>query len=242
MQAVTTALARCPLFGGLSPDELTQIAQASRLVTVRAGDLVFREGQACDGFYVLAEGSVRLYKIGPDGRERTLHLVRPPHAFAEAVMFAAGSYPAFATAVEESRLILVRRTPFLRILREQPDTALRLFASLSAWMHRLLDTIENETFLNARGKLANYLLREARHQRAGDGPCLTELNHPVPCSIELNQPKKDIASQLGMAPETLSRALNVLEARGLIRASGRRIEIPDSEALENLLLGEADEE
>ncbi len=53
MQAVTTALARCPLFGGLAPGELTQIAQASRVVTVRARELVFREGQPCDGFYVL---------------------------------------------------------------------------------------------------------------------------------------------------------------------------------------------
>lgn len=63
-------------------------------------------------------------------------------------------------------------------------------------MHRLLDQLENETFLNARAKLASYVLRELRRRPAGaDGR-----------RVQLAAPKKEIASQLGMAPETFSRA------------------------------------
>ncbi len=205
------------------------MAAASRAVGVCAGELVFREGAACEGFYFVSAGSVRLYKIGPDGRERTLHIVRPPHAFAEAAVFGMGSYPAFATAIEDSRLVFVRRGPFLDMLRARPETALRVLESLSGWMHQLLDQLENETFLNARAKLANYLLRAAHKQHAGPGSA----------RIELSVPKKDVASQLGMAPETLSRALADLEARGLISSCGRAIDLRDSEALEALLLGSA---
>jgi CRP/FNR family transcriptional regulator len=223
-------LGKCPLFAGLEPEEMNQVAEGSRVVNVRAGDLVFREGQVCEGFYVVVAGSVRLYKIGPDGRERILHVVRPPQSFAEAAMFGPVVYPAFASAVEDCRLILVRREPFLRMLGQQPDFASRLFESLSKWLHRLLDELENETFLNARAKLANYLLREARRGFGGTGAC----------RIELRLPKKEVASQLGMAPETLSRALADLEGRGLIRSAGRRIDIPDVASLEDGLLDAGD--
>lgn len=198
------------------------------MITLRAGDLLFREGQSCEGFYVVETGCIRLFKIGPDGRERTLHVARPPHTFAEAAMFGPATYPAFAAAIEDSRLIFVRREPFLRWLQEQPDAALRLFESLSRWLRRLLDQLENETFLNARAKLAHYLMREARQQGSTGSPA----------RIELRQAKKDVASGLGMAPETLSRALADLEARGLVRSTGRRVDLLEPDGLERLLLGE----
>ncbi len=228
MATIAAELGRCPLFSRLGPAELEQIANAARLRHVAAGEPVFWEGRPCEGFYVVSAGCIRLYKLAPDGRQRTLHLVRPPQSFAEAAMFGPGVYPASAEALEDSSLILVRRDPFLRLLREQPDAALRLFESLSLWLRRLLDQLETETFLNARAKLAGYLLREGRRCGCTDGPC----------RIELVLPKKDIASQLGMAPETFSRAQADLEARGLIRPAGRHVDICDPGALERLLLGE----
>lgn len=226
MAAHSTELSRCPLFARLAPLELERVAGISRGLRVRAGELIFRDGQPCEGFYVVVAGAARLYKIAPDGRERTLHIVRPPHSFAEAAMFGHDAYPAFAEALEDSQLVLVQRDPFLRILREHPDCAVRMFESLSQWLHRLLDQLENETFLNARSKLASYLLRESRRQGTG--------------KIELPLAKKDIASQLGMAPETFSRAQADLESHKLIRVAGRQIEVPDAARLEALLLGEAE--
>ncbi|HOW18445.1 MAG TPA: Crp/Fnr family transcriptional regulator [Phycisphaerae bacterium] len=229
MPTLADQLKSCPLFSQLTPTQIEDVARFSRLIRFQAGETIFRETQPCEGFYVVAGGTVRIYKIAPDGRERTLHVVRPPQSFAEAAMFAAQAYPAFAEAIEDSQVILVRRDPFLRMLREQPDCSLLLFESLSRWLHRLLEQLENETFLNARAKLASYLLREARRQ-TGRAAGTTR--------IELTLAKKDVASQLGMAPETFSRAQADLESRGLIRPAGRRIEIADIGALESLLLGE----
>ncbi len=229
MPTLADQLRACPLFSQLTPSQLDAVARFSRLVHVRAGEMIIRETQPCEGFYVVAGGTVRIYKIAPDGRERTLHVVRPPQSFAEAAMFGGQAYPAFAEAIEDSQVILVRRDPFLRMLREQPDCSLLLFESLSRWLHRLLDQLENESFLNARAKLASYLLREARRQ-TGKAAGTAE--------IELTLAKKDVASQLGMAPETFSRAQADLESRGLIRPTGRRIKIVDVAAVESLLLGE----
>jgi len=219
-------LSNCPIFGRLGSDLLKRIAESSRLVRLRGGELVFREGQACEGFYVTLSGRVRLYKIGPGGRERTLHVVRAPHAFAEAALFGTGTYPAFAVAMEDVRLVLVPRGPFLALLQDEPAAAFRMFESLGQWMLRLLDQLENETFLSARAKLAAYLLRALRSAPERGSS-----------KVKLTQARKEIASELGMAPETLSRAQADLEQRGLIRICRRTIELVDPGKLEQVLLG-----
>jgi CRP/FNR family transcriptional regulator len=232
MPVATAHLSRFPLFEGLTPEELTQVAAVSRPLSVSRGRMLFREGRPCEGLYLVLQGAVSVFRLGPDGRERILHLVRQGQSFAEAAMFGPGAYPAFAAAAEDCRLILVRREPFLRILRAQPETCLRLFESLSRWLRRLLDQLDGQTFLNARARLANYLIREARRQNVKDRNG----------RVELRQPKKDVASELGMVPETFSRALADLEQRGLIRASRRTVVLQDQDALEALLLGEGRDE
>lgn len=230
MSDLTADLKRCPLFDRLDAASLNHLAPSCRLIKKRADELIIREGDPVEGFFVVVEGLVRVFKIAPDGRERTLHTIRPPHAFAEAAMFHAGGYPAFAAAVENSKIILVPRENFIRMLREQPESAVRMFESLSQWMHRLLDQLENETFLSARAKLASYILREIRRKP----------QHERDALIRLNQPKKQVASQLGMAPETFSRAQADLESSGLIRVSGRSIEVVDVAGLEAVILGGAE--
>jgi CRP/FNR family transcriptional regulator, dissimilatory nitrate respiration regulator len=219
-------LRACPLFSGLGPDELEEIARNARTLRAASGTVIFREGQTSEGFYVVFEGCVRVFKMAPGGREHTLHVVRPPGSFAEAAIFAAGTYPAFAEALEDSRLAIVYREPFVRFLRERPDAAIRVIESLSRWLHRLLDKLESQTFLSARARLAAWLVREARRQGNSRGAC----------EIDLPLAKKDLAGQLGMAPETYSRAQADLEDRRLIRAEGRRIRIADLAGLEESVL------
>lgn len=228
MTELAKELARCPLFDQIGERPLRRLAESSRLIKRRKDEIIVHEGSPCEGFFVLTEGLVRVYKLAPDGRERTLHIVRPPHSFAEAALFHTGGYPAFASAMEESRLILVPREPFLQMLENEPESAVRMFESLSVWMHRLLDQLETETFLNARAKLASYILRELRRQ-----PAKTDA-----ARLRLTAAKKEIASQLGMAPETFSRAQADLEARGLILVSGRNIDVPDLSGLEEVVVGD----
>lgn len=226
MESVLDILRRTTIFGRLPAEELVRLAAQVRPRKLEPGQLLFREGEACNGFYVVAEGEVRLYKVSPDGRERTLHIVRPPHAFAEAAMFLPAGYPAFAIAQAPSRVLLVPTEVFRAMLVDRPETAVRVFESLSHWLHRLLDQLETETFMNARAKLATYLLREAQRQ----------CPNASPARIELRDPKKTIASQLGMTPETFSRAQTDLEKRGLIAVETRTITIADPDALQAAIL------
>ena len=228
MAVPTDTLARCPLFASLDTRHLARLAEACRERAYATGATLFREGDPAEGFFIVTAGAVRVFKIAPDGRERTLHVIYPPHAFAEVAVFDARGYPAFASALSSARAVLVPRGPFLAMLDEEPGAAKQLIQSLSQWMHRLLDQLEAEAFLNARARVATWLLREVERQ-AGSGAA---------GSIRLALSRKDLAQQLGVAPETLSRIQTELEERGTIRAGRRQIDILDRDGLRDAILGQ----
>ena len=222
--AVSEALARCPLFALLNPHDLQDVAAISRMRSVAKGELIFREHDPCEGVWVVASGAVRIYTLAPDGRERTLHIMRPPHSFAEAALFTGSGYPAFAEATETARVVVVHRDPFLRLLSDREGLAGAMFQSLSQWTHRLLDQLEAETFLNARARVATWLLRELKRQGDNEG------------RVKLLQSRKDIALQLGMAPETWSRIQGEFEAHGLIHAKPHSVDILDRDGLHGVVI------
>src|SRR5215472_4471141 len=69
--AMTTEafLATVPLFADLAPEHLRLMAGAGRTRTAEAGQVVFREGDASDGLYIVLRGGVRIYKRHDDGAE-----------------------------------------------------------------------------------------------------------------------------------------------------------------------------
>jgi CRP/FNR family transcriptional regulator, dissimilatory nitrate respiration regulator len=220
----TDVLSQVPAFSLLDQDSLRLLAAECRTRTLKRGALVFRDGDTCDSMFAVISGSVRVYKVASDGRERTLHVVRPPHSFAEAAMFGKGAYPAFAAALSASTLLVVPKDTLVKLLLQRPAAAPGLFQSLSQWVHRLLDELEVESFLNTRARVAVWLLRELDKCRGG--------SRRIPLSL----PRKEIAAELGMVPETLSRIQTELADRGLIRAARTHVDVLDREGLRDLVL------
>jgi CRP-like cAMP-binding protein len=217
-------VSQCPAFSMLDSESLRLVASVCRTRPVKRGAFVFRDGDPCDAMFAVVSGSVRVYKVAPDGRERTLHIVRPPHSFAEAALFSDGGYPAFAAAISPTVLLVVPKHALLQVLMQRPASGFGLFRSLSQWLHRLLDELEVETFLSSRARVAAWLLRELEKERNGSR------------RVRLSQPRKEIASGLGMVPETLSRIQADLAERGLIRVARGYVDVIDREGLRDLIL------
>jgi CRP-like cAMP-binding protein len=76
-------LRRSPLFEMLSEAELEVLAELSRARRFASGELVFREGDAGDALFVLAQGEVEVLARAAGGDDRTLATLAPPEAFGE---------------------------------------------------------------------------------------------------------------------------------------------------------------
>ena len=211
------------LFSSLDESVRDDLAERSRRIALRAGEILFHAGDAAEQFFVVESGLIKLSRSNPDGQEKVIHLVRPRESFAEAVMFMdAKRFPVTAEALETSRLVGIPSDDYRNVLKDSPDTCMRLLADLSMRLRSRLDDIDQLTLQQSRPRVVRYLMAQASGQvHAGD-------------EVHLPAPKHVVASRLSMTPETLSRILHELGASGLIRVERRRVTLVDPEGLRAL--------
>ncbi len=221
-------LKKSPLFSGLSEEELGKIEAVGILKTYRKGELIFSEGENATGFFVNLSGQVKVYKLSVDGREQILHLIFPTDAFAEAALFTGSTYPAFAEALTQTRVLYFPKAQFLGLIQKNPQLSLNMIGSLSFWLRRFVDLVEELSLKDVSARVSKYLLdvciRSGRKEEEG-------------IVIELEVSKMQLASRLGTISETLSRAFRRLSDRKIIRVEGKRIIILNREALEEISSG-----
>jgi len=214
-------IARVPLFEGLPPEQIEDLAMIVTDQVFRKGQTIFSEGEEANGFYVLITGRVKIFKLSSDGKEQILHFFGPGEPFGEVPVFTGQHFPANAAAMEESRGFFFPRRSFVDLIKRNPSLALNMLAVLSKRLRRFTALIDDLSLKEVPGRLAAYLLY------------LSDQNKGARV-LELAVTKAQLASLLGTIPETLSRILGKLSSQGLIETDGRRIRILDKETLRDL--------
>jgi len=218
---ISEVLATIPIFNILPSEQYDELAAIIVDKTYKRGQLIFSEGDPGTGFYVVVDGRVKIYKLSMDGKEQTLHLWGTGEPFGEVALFTGQNFPAYAEAMEKTRVFYIPRQAFADLIRENPSLALNMLATLSMRLHRFANLIEDLSLKEVSGRLAAYFIELSRKQ--GDEN-----------SITLDLAKGQLASLLGTIPETLSRTLTKMIGQGLIQADGPKIEIISRDDLEEL--------
>ncbi len=211
-------LAETPLFSGLEDAQLGQLARIALHRSYRKGEIIFSEGDPADGFYVVAEGRVKIFKVSSDGKEQILHIFGRRHPFGEVPVFAGQRFPAMAQAIAPSRILFLPRQAFVELISENPSLALNMLAVLSRRLRDFTVQIENLSLKEVPGRLASYLIFLSTEQGSAE-------------SVVLKISKGQLASLLGTIPETLSRIFARMSDQGLIHVRGRTIDLIDNEGL-----------
>ncbi|MDO4435138.1 MAG: Crp/Fnr family transcriptional regulator [Cardiobacteriaceae bacterium] len=202
------------LFSPLDKEQKQEIMRYSKVRDYQAGNLIFAKNETVQAFYVVLEGSVRLFFSTPDGKEKTIKTFHPPQTFAEALMFLQrDTYPANAMALETTKLLAINSKRFAELLLSHPPLCLTIMGSLSSHVHTLSQQVEMLSVFDARTRLLNYL---------------TLLLPPAPQkhrAYPLSMSKKQIAEYLAIRPETLSRLLKQLELDGYFTWQGSSIHL-----------------
>jgi CRP/FNR family transcriptional regulator len=216
-------LSKVPIFSGLNESEMDFIAGRVIPRKYSLGQLVFSEGDACSGLYVVASGHVRIYKTSSSGREQVLSIDGPGSSVAELPVFDGGNYPASVSAVDEAALLFVSKQHFQELCLTHPQVALKVLRVVGARLRRLVGIIEELSFTTVRHRLAAALLRLANKEgkRVGNSVVFT-----------LPDSNQEIASQIGTVRELVSRNLSRLQSEGLIDIDGRKATIPDLKKME----------
>lgn len=217
-------VSNCMLFSGLPREDVEAVAALAVVQNVNKGDYVFRQGDPCHGFFVVQRGSINLHRVVADGREKVIYIFRENESFAEGAMTMAGGYPVDARAEEPSQVLMIGKQEFLGLLRQRPELALRMMASLAQHNRLLLAQIEDLTSKDVESRLAGWLLKRCPQPFDGDPVC-----------IELTITKRVLAAELGTVGETLSRALGKLRALSLVEPQDRKLLVSSPQGLDAFL-------
>lgn len=212
---VVDLLARAQLFGALDERVLRQLAERLPQRVVAKGAAIFVQEELGDRMFVLAEGAVKLVLRSSRGQVIELVRHRPPAVFGEVAVLDGGPRSATAEAVQRSRLIVVAREEFLRLLRSDVQVADALLRSLGEMVRRTTRQMSDLVFLDMQGRVARQLLQLA----TGDGTATPPIT------------QSELAEMVGGARQSVNFALRALEQQGSIQVAGRAIRILDHEAL-----------
>ncbi len=214
--AAIRALKAQPYFKALSDEDLGRLA---RTMIERAYDkdkIVFLEGEPCQGLYIVREGSVKIFKLSPEGREQILSYIMPGDSFNEVAVFDGGPNPANVTAAEATTLWVVPRAVVIELIQKNPQVALAVIQNLGTRLRHLVGLVEDLSLRQVTARLAKLLLETA-----------TAGTHALT--------QQEMAARLGTVREMIGRSLRQLETRGLIKTERGRIVILDREGLQKLV-------
>ena len=213
-----------PVFSGLKPEALEVLMAQARVVNLRPGSMLFRQGEPATSFFIIVEGWIKLYRITPAGDEAVVNVFSRGQSFAEAVTFTSGRYPATASAVAHTRVIIIPADHVIDCIRWMPEIAIAMIASTSQHLHLMVSRIEQLTAQSGMQRVADFLISLT--------PCVKG-----PCTIALPYDKSLIAGRLGLKPESLSRVFAKLRTVGVdVRAS--EVVVDDVATLQNLVASE----
>ena len=206
------------LFEGLLSQHLDELSDIDIEKTYSRGETIFFEGDEGNGFYMVGEGKVKIFKLSSSGKEHILHIFGQGEPFGEVPVFHGKPFPATAEAIVKTKTLFFPRTRFTQLVEKNPAIALNMLAVLSLRLRRFSTQIENLSLKEVPARLANYLIYLSEEQGRED-------------VVELEISKGQLASLLGTIPETLSRIFAKMSEEGLIRVSGKVINLLDRRAL-----------
>ncbi len=122
-------LSDLPIFSGLEPEALKLVAFAAEKRVLRAGDVLFRQGDWSDSGYVIVSGAVALDTSQSPGVAGKI--VGAGALLGELALLVATKHPTTAIARQNSTVLKISRALFLRALEESPASAERLKRALS---------------------------------------------------------------------------------------------------------------
>jgi len=221
MKNILERIADTSLFNGLPENQVNEIVRIAVEKKYGKGEIIFLEGDEGNGFYVVADGKVKIFKSSIDGKEQILHIYGQGNPFGEVPVFSGKEFPANAQAMLKSHLLFFPRIAFVELITTNPSLAMNMLAVLSMRLREFTVQIENLSLKEVPGRLASYLIYLADEQKSG-----TNIFLPIS--------KGQLASLLGTIPETLSRIFAKMNSRNLIDINGREIKLLDRSSLEDL--------
>ena len=214
------------MFGDLPPAVANALEQDALTTSYPTGAVLFAEGQAPRGVFIVRRGRVKLSVCGSDGRTLILRIVEPGCPLGVAAVVSGRQYEATAETQEPSEISYLRQSDLLRLMRQHGDLALwvtqHISADYASTCREIRDLILSDS---ASEKLARLMV----------GWLDQNTKSKNPSQMKLALTHEEIGQMIGSSRETVSRLFAGFKKQRIIQQSGSTLVIPNRMALEELI-------
>jgi len=218
-EGIARFLHSVPLFCGVMPTTLVELARQSHPKKAPKGSYIFMQSDFSDAVYVVRSGSIAIILISPDGRELLINEMRSGDCFGEVGVLTGLPRSTGAVARLNSEVLVIPGAAFVAAIDREPDLARRI---LKTTAERLRSSSERESalvFLDAEARLGRVLLQlDQRYSEEG--------------YVTISQ--TELAQRTGMTRQTVAKALSKWRRAGWLITGRGRIVVLDHSKLEQL--------
>jgi CRP/FNR family transcriptional regulator, global nitrogen regulator len=212
--AETSVAATAPEHLGLEDFEEAGVRVAER--HFGAKDLIFAPGDPDGHLYFLLSGTVRLYKIYGQYKEATVALLKDGGVFGELSLGEGSRQEAFAEALTDARVGVVRKAVLAEAIRRSPPFAVKLLSCFSERLRHSDAVIESLLDREVSARLATLLVHLA--ERFGE-------TNGAGTVLKVRLTHQDLANMIVSTREAVSKVMSEFQRDGLIEVRNRRIAI-----------------
>jgi CRP/FNR family transcriptional regulator, anaerobic regulatory protein len=194
------------------------ILQHAGHITLPANSTVFRQGDNCQNYILVQQGSVKVFTRAENGREMVLYRVGSGESctLTTTCLFSNNKYPAEGVTETEVKALVINRDDFNRGLEQSADFRRMVFDGYSQRLTDIITLVEEVSFGRIDARLAKTLMQH------------------VVGEMTIHVTHQDLAAELGSAREVISRQLKEFERRGWVSLQRGSIELTNTRELENL--------
>ena len=209
-------LVSLPLFQDLEGDAIARLTASTVDMTLPQGSIVFRQGDAAAGLYLVVCGQIKLSLQTAGGHDKVIGLLGPASSFGDVPALLDERHELTAETIQQSTLIHLAKDVVLRELERNPRFCLRMLREVCRRLQQRTRDFESRMLLTGAQRVAAFLLEQIPGGVNGKSVAVT-----------LPAKKGIIASRLNLTHEHFSRILHDIQAAGLIEVHGREIRMID---------------
>jgi CRP/FNR family transcriptional regulator len=197
-------------FDDLPEVMLQEISAHMYLREYQRGDVLFWEGDPCDGLHIIKQGSAKIFRVSPQGRQYIVRILQEKDTFLEVPAFDGAQNPVNVEALEDCRVWVIDGKMLRELVNSHPQFAQKVLVNFGRMLRGMVHKVSEMAFYQVTHRLAR-LIAEMSEEKS------------VP------QTQEQLAARLGTVREVVARSLKELERSGAIKMEGRRIQIADRE-------------
>ncbi|WKZ42042.1 MAG: Crp/Fnr family transcriptional regulator [Anaerolineales bacterium] len=201
-------------FDDLPEPMLKDIAEHMHMREYQRGEVLFWEGDPCDGLFIVEQGSAKIFRLSPQGRQYIVRILQEGDTFAEVPAFDEGTNPVNVEALETTRMWVINSKKLHELVMAHPMFAQKVLVNFGRMLRGMVRMVSEMAFYQVTHRLARLIAEMPQDKSA---PHWTQ---------------EQLAARLGTVREVVARSMKELERSGAIRVEDKRIQIMNREVFD----------